>query len=249
MTTRSQKRKAVAELVSGDFEASLAENISTENIIASSSKNPRLELKNLKEIKTTLRKEIMSDLTKILAENQKEMFKLIAPLNKKQTVHLNVQDSDSEPENVSVTRTSTPVKTHTATNSKTTPVNSRNRPHRHFHLFFVLRSCMVCVAICDEASRNHWHCRFYQSNFSSSILSPFVLFIRRSSYGISHISISDVCRLSAHTLGGSSNCHSRCLLLMLQMWSLLPFPCSSTSRDQHSGLKTNQFILNICYII
>ena len=37
------------------------------------------------------------------------------------------QDSDSEPENVSVARTSTPIKIHTATNSKTTPVNSRNR--------------------------------------------------------------------------------------------------------------------------
>ena len=126
MTTRSQKRKAVAELVSGDFEASLAENNSTENLIASSSKNPRLELENLEEIKTTLRKEIMSDLTKILAENQKEMFKLIAPLNRKQTVHSNAQDSDSEPENISVARTSTPVKIHTATNSKTTPINSRN---------------------------------------------------------------------------------------------------------------------------
>ena len=55
------------------------------------------------------------------------MLKLIAPLNKKQTVHMNGQDSDSEPENVSVARTSTPVKTHTATNPKTTPVNSRNR--------------------------------------------------------------------------------------------------------------------------
>ena len=51
----------------------------------------------------------MSDLTKILAENQKEMPKLIAPLDKKQTVHMNVQDSDSEPENVSVPRTSAPV--------------------------------------------------------------------------------------------------------------------------------------------
>ena len=126
MSTRSQKRKAVAELVSGDFEASLAENNSTENLIASSSKNLRLELENLEEIKTTLRKEIMSDLTKILVENQKEMFKLRAPLNKKQTIHPNVQDSDSEPENVSVARTSTPVKTQTATNPKTTPVNSRN---------------------------------------------------------------------------------------------------------------------------
>ena len=68
----------------------------------------------------------MSDLTKILAENQKEMLKLIALLNKKQTVYMNAQDSDSEPENVSVARTFTPVKIHTATNSKTTPINSRN---------------------------------------------------------------------------------------------------------------------------
>ena len=127
MTTRSQKRKAVAELVSGDFETSVAENSSSENLVASSSKVPRMEPENLIEIKTSLRKEIMSDLTKILAENQKEMLKLIAPLNKKQTVHTNVQDSDSEPENVSVTRTSTPVKIHTATNFKTTPVKSRNK--------------------------------------------------------------------------------------------------------------------------
>ena len=68
----------------------------------------------------------MSDLTRILAENQKEMLKLVAPLNKKQTVHMNVQDPDSEAENLSVARTSTPIKTHTATNPKTTPVNSRN---------------------------------------------------------------------------------------------------------------------------
>ena len=126
MTTRSQKRKAVAELVSGDFETSVAENSPSENLIPSFSKIPRLEPESLTEIKTSLRKEIMSDLTKILAENQKEMLKLIAPLDKKQTVHMNVQDSDSEPENVSVTRTSTPVKIHTAINSKTTPVNRRN---------------------------------------------------------------------------------------------------------------------------
>ena len=126
MTPKSQKRKAVAELLSGDLETSVAENSRYENLIASSSKIPRLEPESLTEIKTSLRKEIMSDLTKILAENQKEMLKLRAPFNKKQTVHMNVQDSDSEPENVSVTRTSTPVKIHTATNSKTTPVNSRN---------------------------------------------------------------------------------------------------------------------------
>ena len=126
MTTRSQKRKAVAELVSGDFETSVTENFPPETLVASSSKIPRIESEGLAEIKTSLRKEIMSDLTKILAENQKEMLKLIAPLNKKQTVHMNVQDSDSEVENVSVARTSTPVKTHNATNSKTTPINSRN---------------------------------------------------------------------------------------------------------------------------
>ena len=126
MTTRSQKRKAVAELLSGDIEASLTGNNSTENLIASSRKNPRLEPENLEEIKTTLRKDILSDLTKILAENQKEMLKLIAPLNKKQPVSLNTHDSDSDHENISVARTSTPVKTNSASVPKATPVNSRN---------------------------------------------------------------------------------------------------------------------------
>ena len=126
MTTRSQKRKAVAELVSGDLETSVTGNSPSENLVASCSKVPSVEPESLIEIKTSLRKEIMSDLTKMLAEIQKEMFKLIAPLNKKPTIHMNVQDSDSEPGNASVTRTSTPVKIHTATNSKTTPVNSRN---------------------------------------------------------------------------------------------------------------------------
>ena len=126
MTTRSHKRKAVAELVSGDFETSVTENFPPETLVASSSKIPRVEPESLTEIKTSLRKEIMSDLAKILAENQKEVLKLIAPLNKKQNVLANAQDSDSETENVSVARTSTPVKAHNTTNSKTTPINSRN---------------------------------------------------------------------------------------------------------------------------
>ena len=109
MTTRSQKRKAVAELVSGDFEVSAAGNSPPENFVASPSKVPRVVPESLDEIKTSLRKEIMSDLTRLLAENEKEMLKLIAPLNKKQTVRTDVQDSDSEPENASVMRTSTPV--------------------------------------------------------------------------------------------------------------------------------------------
>ena len=126
MTTRSHKRKAVAEIVSAEFEASVAENNSSENLVAWPSKTLRVEPENLDEIKTSLRKEIMSDLTKIIAENQKEMLKLIAPLNKKQPVCLYDQDSDSEPEIHFVARTFTPVKTTNATNSKNTPNNSRN---------------------------------------------------------------------------------------------------------------------------
>ena len=126
MTTRSQKRKAVTELVSGEFETSLTENNLAENLVASSSKTTRTEPEDLNEIKASLRKEILSDLSKILAENKREMFKLIAPLGKKQAVLSENQDSDSEVENISVARTSTPVKTVTATNTKTTPVNSRN---------------------------------------------------------------------------------------------------------------------------
>ena len=127
MTTRSQKRKAIAELVSGEFEVSVPENSTSENLVASSSKVPRVEPEGVDEIKTSLRKEIMSDSTKILAENPKKMLKLIAPLNKKQPVCSIIRDSDSDSENISVARTSTPVKTHTATSSKTTPVNTRNR--------------------------------------------------------------------------------------------------------------------------
>ena len=71
MTTRIQKRKAVAELVSGDFKTSVAENSPSENLIASSSKIPRVEPESLTAIKTSLRKEMMSDLPKILAEKPK----------------------------------------------------------------------------------------------------------------------------------------------------------------------------------
>ena len=126
MTTRSQKRNAVAELVSGDFETSIAENNTTENLVAGPNKHPRIEHEYLKELKTSLRREIMTGLTKLLAENQKEMLKLIAPLNKNHPVCPNIQDSDSEAENISVARTSAHVKSNTATISKTTPVNSRN---------------------------------------------------------------------------------------------------------------------------
>ena len=128
MTTRSQKRKAVAELVSGDFETSITENFPPETLVASSSKIPRIEPENLAEIKTSLRKEIMSDLTKILAENQKEMLKLIAPTVKKQTIITAAEETDSESENIPENTTSTPIKNKTtATTRKITPVNSRNK--------------------------------------------------------------------------------------------------------------------------
>ena len=82
MTTRSQKREAVAELAPGEFEASVAENNQPENSVAGPSKSPKIQTEKVDEIKTSLRKEIMSDLTKILAENQMELLKLIALLSK-----------------------------------------------------------------------------------------------------------------------------------------------------------------------
>ena len=85
MTTRSQKIQADAELVSGNFQASVVRKSPSENLIASSSKSPRVQPQNLSEIKTSLRKEIMSDLANMLADNQKEMLKLLAPLKKKTT--------------------------------------------------------------------------------------------------------------------------------------------------------------------
>ena len=130
MTTRSQKKNEVAELVSGTYEASVAENNPPKGLIAGPSKTLSVEPENLDEIEISLRKEIMSELTKILAENQKEMPKLIAKLketsSKKRPIPLEDRDTDPEPENISVAWTSTPVKLTNATNSKTTPVNSRN---------------------------------------------------------------------------------------------------------------------------
>ena len=68
----------------------------------------------------------MSDLTKILAENKKEMLKLIAPTSKKPTIVTATEETDSESENVPENVTSTPIKTKTtATTRKITPVNIR----------------------------------------------------------------------------------------------------------------------------
>ena len=127
MTTRSQKRKAAEELVSTEVETPLPEISQNENPVAGTSKSPRVISENLEDIKTTLRREIMSDLTKILAENQKEMLKLLAPPIKKQTFITAVGETDSEPENIPENATSTPIKNKTtATTRKITPVNSCN---------------------------------------------------------------------------------------------------------------------------
>ena len=88
MTTRCQKRKALAELDSGKFETSVTENIHPENLIADPRKSPRVQPESLEEIETSLRKEVMSDLAKMLAENQKEMMKRVAPLAKN---HLHIK--------------------------------------------------------------------------------------------------------------------------------------------------------------
>ena len=127
MTTRSQKRKAVEELVSTEMETPIPETNQNLNPVAGTSKSPRVLAENLEEIKSSLRKEIMSDLTKILAENQKEMLKLIAPPVKKQTVIAATEETDSESENIPENATSTPIKNKTTTtNRKITPINSRN---------------------------------------------------------------------------------------------------------------------------
>ena len=85
MTTRSQK-KAVAELVSRKFETPTVENNQSENLIAGPSQSPRVQLENLEEVKSSLTKEIMSDPVKLLAENQKEMMKLIVLMSEKSSV-------------------------------------------------------------------------------------------------------------------------------------------------------------------
>ena len=98
MTTRSQNRKAVADLPPGEFEVSATENSQPQNLVAGPSKSPKIQPEKLIEIKTSLRKGIMSDINKIVADNQREMLKLIGPTVKKRTFPQNLEDSDSETE-------------------------------------------------------------------------------------------------------------------------------------------------------
>ena len=91
MTTRGQKRTTTTEVASGEFEVYPAEPHQVENCVASMSKSPRIQTENLDEIKTCLRKEKMADLTKILAENQKQMIELITPTVRKTNVVQNLR--------------------------------------------------------------------------------------------------------------------------------------------------------------
>ena len=123
MTTRSQKRKAAEELAPRDVDTFITGNNSETNMIAGPSKSPRVQPENLDEIKTSLRKEIMSDLSKILAENQKEKLRLFALNTKARNNHPDVENSDSETENAFPTITSTPVR-NKASIRKNTPTAS-----------------------------------------------------------------------------------------------------------------------------
>ena len=113
MTLRSQKRNTVEELVSADLETPLGGNNQNVYSVAGTSKSSKVQTETLKEIKSLLRKEILSDLTEILAENQTEMLKLIAPVAKKQITLTNPYESESESKNVPAAATSTPVKSKT----------------------------------------------------------------------------------------------------------------------------------------
>ena len=110
MTTRSQKTKAAEKLVSRDADTPITGDSSEEHLVAGPSKSPRVQPENLDEIKTSLRKEIMSDLSNILAETQKEMLRFLASTTKVQNNHFNVENSDSETENVFPTTLLHPLK-------------------------------------------------------------------------------------------------------------------------------------------
>ena len=73
------------------------------------------------------------------------MLKLIAPLDQRQPVRLNDQDSDSEPENIPVASTSTPVKTTITKNSKTLPNNSRNRNDSRNQNFYIANNATKTI--------------------------------------------------------------------------------------------------------
>ena len=75
--TTSSQEKNCKKLVTGDLETPETENILAENLVACLSKSLKIQLKILTRLNCPSEK-IMSDLAKILVENQKEMLKVIA---------------------------------------------------------------------------------------------------------------------------------------------------------------------------
>ena len=74
----------------------------------------------------------MSNKTRILAENQKQMLKLIAPATKKTLDSQNLEDSHSVAENTFIALTLTPIKAKTTT---------QNDPS-----FFFVITILCCIA-------------------------------------------------------------------------------------------------------
>ena len=95
MTTRSQQKKYVEELVSEDLEPLIGGNNQTEILFAGTSKS-KIQCEHLDEIKTSLRKEVLAYLTTILADNHKEMLMLVAPGGEKPTIPQNNEEPRSE---------------------------------------------------------------------------------------------------------------------------------------------------------
>ena len=56
MTTRRQKRKAVAELASANLETPITRDNQPENLVAGTSESPEIQPENLDEVKLSLRK-------------------------------------------------------------------------------------------------------------------------------------------------------------------------------------------------
>ena len=137
MSTRSQKRKAVEELVSGEFDSNIVNNnnLEIEQVPGSSKeKSPKIRIENVNEIKSSLKSEILADLTKILAENQKEMLKMIEPLHKRKPVRKVASDSESEEEDISpVLPASTPLRSGKSKTKKLNydPKEGRNKRVRY----------------------------------------------------------------------------------------------------------------------
>ena len=82
----------VGELVSQHLKTPIAENNHAENVKAGPSKSPKIRLENLDEFRMSLRSEILSDLAKSFAGNQKEMLYLIVPTSKKSTNRQNIEE-------------------------------------------------------------------------------------------------------------------------------------------------------------